>query len=236
MSLLLGKRKLFTEAEDDNTSGTENTGGAEDTSAASDATDDTASEENTNEEAPDEGEDSGDDLLDNEEDDGQEEDFSIDDNVDLDADPAEGAEDAGTDSGDSGNDTSTEDEQPEVKADSLKAKDAELFDTLSPDEQQAKIKALKDLYIELYSTCESLMDKFNSISMEYDDANSQFKRIVNTLYGLKKMISDYFLNSFDSRSYIENEIMFDRYLAVLNSIKNVSTDIKNIYKDDISAS
>lgn len=235
MSLLLGKRKLFTEAEDDNTSGTENTGGAEDTSASSDTTDNTASEENTNEETTEEGEDSGDDLLDNEEDDGQEEDFSIDDNVDLDTDPAEGTDNIESDNGDS-TDTSTEDEQPEVKADSLKAKDAELFDTLSPDEQQAKIKALKDLYIELYSTCETLMDKFNSISMEYDDANSQFKRIVNTLYGLKKMISDYFLNSFDSRSYIENEIMFDRYLAVLNSIKNVSTDIKNIYKDDISAS
>ena len=82
----------------------------------------------------------------------------------------------------------------------------------------------------------SLMDKFNSVSLEYDDANSQFKRIVNTLYGLKKMISDYLLNSFDSRSYLENDIMFNRYLAVLNSVKNVSTELKNVYKDDISDS
>ena len=232
MSFLLGRRRLFTEAEDDeNTSGTDTTGGAEDTAPA-----DNASEEQPAEDQPEEDGGGEDDILDTD-DDGQEEDFSIDDNVDLDADTDEGAggDDAG---GDTSTDTSssTEDETPEVDKDSLKAKDAELFDTLSPDEQQAKIKALKDLYIELYTTCETLMDKFNSVSLEYDDANSQFKRIVNTLYGLKKMISDYLLNSFDSRSYLENDIMFNRYLAVLNSVKNVSTELKNVYKDDISDS
>lgn len=226
MSFLLGRRRLFTEAEDDeNTSGADTTGGAEETAPA-----DNASEEQPAEEQP---EDAGqeDDILNTEEDDGQEEDFSIDDNVDLDADPEEGTEDTVADTGST--DTSTEDDAPEVDKDSLKAKDAELFDTLSPDEQHAKIKALKDLYIELYTTCENLMDKFNSVSLEYDDANSQFKRIVNTLYGLKKMVSDYLLNSFDSRSYLENDIMFNRYLAVLNSIKNVSTELKKVYKDDI---
>lgn len=226
MSFLLGRRRLFTEAEDDeNTSGTDTTGGVEETAPA-----DNASKEQPAEEQP---EDAGqeDDVLNTEEDDGQEEDFSIDDNVDLDADPEEGTDDTAADTGST--DTSTEDDVPEVDKDSLKAKDAELFDTLSPDEQHAKIKALKDLYIELYTTCENLMDKFNSVSLEYDDANSQFKRIVNTLYGLKKMISDYLLNSFDSRSYLENDIMFNRYLAVLNSIKNVSTELKKVYKDDI---
>ena len=229
MSFLLGRRRLFTEAEDDeNTSGTDTTGGAEETAPA-----DNASEEQPAEEQQPEEDTAGqeDDVLNTEEDDGQEEDFSIDDNVDVDTDPDTGTDDSTADTGST--DTSSEDDTPEVDKDSLKAKDAELFDTLSPDEQHAKIKALKDLYIELYTTCENLIDKFNSVSLEYDDANSQFKRIVNTLYGLKKMVSDYLLNSFDSRSYLENDIMFNRYLAVLNSIKNVSTELKKVYKDDI---
>lgn len=240
MGFFSNKKKYLFEAEDDNTTSEPTTssdaGNADAQSAdtSNDATDQsTDNTEDNTDQNNDNQDDANDDGFGDEDTDNQDDDFSIDSDPDPDDD---GGDDSGSDNSSSSSSSSDSDEEDTVKSDSLKAKDKELFDTLTPAEQKLKLKSLKQLFVDIYSNCDNIIEKFNSLAAEYDEANDQIDRIVGTLYGLRKMISDYLLNKFDTSSYIENDIMFNNYLAILNSIKNISEDIKNIYKDDSSDS
>ena len=171
---------------------------------------------------------------DNQDDGSGEEDFTIDD-ADMGEDEAsdeEGGEDPNSNSEDtSGEDSSTDEEQP-VDPDSLKAKDAELFDSLSPDEQKMKLKVMKKMFLDLYTNAELIINKINNISSEIEEVDSQLKRTLKILFELKKMIYDYIMNSFDNKSYIENDIMYTRYLSIFNSVKNITTEIRKACVDD----
>jgi len=189
-----------------------------------DNTEEAPTEEDTGEEEPttdDEGEESSD------------EDFSIDDNMDMDDsgdDSSEGESDPNMSSDDSGD--SSSEEETEVDPDSLKAKDAELFDSLPPEQQKQKLKVMKKMFLDLYTNAELIINKINNVSIEAEDVAAQLKRTLTILFELKKMIYDYVMVSFDNKSYIENDIMYTRYLSVFNSVKNITTDIKNLYLDD----
>lgn len=231
---IFSRRKYLFEADDDTKVQTD--APAEDNGATN--VDTGTDDANNNEEADNQNQDNTEDNTDENEpdfgeEDNQDDDFNIDSGVDDDM--------TGNDNTDTGSDTNTgggtdDTETVTVDKDSLKAKDKELFDSLSPQEQKMKTTALKELFVELYNNCDNIIDKFNSLASEYDEANEQIGRIISTIYCLKKMISDYLLNKFASSSYIENDIMFNNYLSVLNSIKNISTDLKNIYNNDNSGS
>ena len=135
-----------------------------------------------------------------------------------------------TTSTDTGND---DNEKPKVDSDSAKANDKNLYDSLSPAEQEMKNKNLKEQFIELYSTFESYIEKFNDMTIEFEDMGPQIKHTVDMMFSAKKMIADWLLHVFDSKSYIENDIMYNRYLQVLNSVKNITEDMKKAYKDEI---
>jgi len=163
-----------------------------------------------------------------------EDDFSIDTDYDAGADDNNGDDDTGT-GDDTGSSSSSPnpnpDDEPVVSADSLKAKDADLYNDLEPAEQEAKLRELKERFMTLYATCDNVIEKINTVSKEYPDINEQLKRIVNILFTNKKMISDYYLHIFDSKSYFENDNMYNYYLSVLNTVKNVTKDLKNGYND-----
>jgi hypothetical protein len=134
--------------------------------------------------------------------------------------------------GDTTPDAGADDNQEEDTDSPLKQKERELFDSLSPEEQKMKNAILKKLYVELYDDCDVIIDKFNSVSSDMDKVSIQVKRTLSILFNLKQMINDYFLNIFDSKTYIENDIMFNRYLSILNNVKNVTKGMDSIYTDD----
>ena len=221
------KRRFLFEADDDANAagGTPDAGGD---AAATDTTADTST--------PDDAGDAGNNDNTNPDDDGiqdpgnGDEDFSIDSTPD-DNFGADDNNDTSTDTGSSSSSSGNDDDEPTVSADSLKAKDGKLFEDLEPAEQELKLKELKEQYINLYQTCDGVIDKLNSLSKEYEEINDQLKRVVNILFTTKKMIADYLLHIFDSKSYIENDIQYNNYLSVLNSVKNIIKDYKNSYKD-----
>ena len=230
---IFSRRKYLFEANDDTKVQTD--APAEDNGATN--VDTGTDDANNNEEADNQNQDNTEDNTDENEpdfgeEDNQDDDFNIDSGVDDDMTGNDTDTGSSTNTGGGTDDTET----VTVDKDSLKAKDKELFDSLSPQEQKMKTTALKELFVELYNNCDNIIDKFNSLASEYDEANEQIGRIISTIYCLKKMISDYLLNKFASSSYIENDIMFNNYLSVLNSIKNISTDLKNIYNNDNSGS
>ena len=140
----------------------------------------------------------------------------------------------GTDTGEDTGDTGSSPETQEADVDNAaKRKDREIFDTLSPQEQKIKTVKLKELFMDLYNRCDQIIDKLNSIGADYEDLGFPIHKSVETLCALKEMISTYLLYLFDSKSYIENDITFNRFLTALNQIKLVTKDMRDAHKDEI---
>ena len=171
---------------------------------------------------------------------GQDDNTNADDNFDIDA----GDDNLGDDdTAGGGEDTTTTDNSGGESADGSEAgvdteakkRDREIFDTLSPEEQKLKIVKLKELYMKLYSRCSQIIEKYDSLGVHYEDLTEPIKNSVNALYSLKDTISSYLLYLFDSKSYIENDIMFNRFLVVMNQIKLITKDMRDAHKEEIDA-
>lgn len=123
-------------------------------------------------------------------------------------------------------------EEPSEDIDSpMKETERNLFDSLSPEEQELKNNMLKKLFVELYSNCDNIIEKINNIGADFDEVNLQIKKMLTILFNLKQMIDDYLMNIYKGKTYIENDIMFNRYLSILNSVKNILKDIDNYYEN-----
>lgn len=149
--------------------------------------------------------------------------FDIDTSIDDEGDDEEGGGDdtaaddgdvggGGTDGGDTSSMADAEQEANPINT--------EIFDSLTPEEQSVKIKELKRLYKDLYTSVVDLSNRVRDTKIDEDNIDMMDK-INNDLYDLKNYIKDYFTNSFETKSYIENDIKFSQFLFYLNSIKDV---------------
>ena len=241
MGVMMKRRFTLLEADDDNneTGGTQANGGDTTTDNAGDGnqTDNTATNDNNTdtknqENQDDQGEIDGDQQNDEENND--------DNNFDIDAE--ENQEEEGDDNNDNddtdGNDaTDDNDDTDDTGADTdmdsdEKQLDRDMFETLSDTEKKQKIITLKKLFLEMYNTCDSIIDRYNHIVDRFENVSQIGKRVIMTLYDMKKYISDYTINIFDTKSYIENDIMYNRCLSVLNGIKMVTKDVAKLVEED----
>jgi cobalamin biosynthesis protein CobT len=234
-------RRFLFEADDDNETSGGNTNNNNDQAAndtAADNNNDSGNEDNADD-ANDNQEDQNTDENqdDNQEDDNQNDENQDEDNNDEDEnydinDDDENQDDENQDENSDDTTDDSSDETADSKADALKAKDREVFDSLSIAEQQIKIKELKNQFADLYNNCSSIIERLNDVALELIDEYPQLKKISSVLYELKDMISFYILNIYDTKSFFENDIVFNRYLLILNGIKGVLTTIKNDKNSD----
>lgn len=155
-----------------------------------------------------------------------EDDFSVDTTIDDDtSDEDQGGDDAGGDTG-GGGDTKTSDGEP-VKANTA------IFDQLTAEEQAIKIKELKAMYRDLYNSVQDIQERLSEINNPDEASAEIISRCSMTLYSLKNYIADYMTTTFASKSYIENDIVFNRFLSILNSVTKVVEDIAKIQEKQI---
>ena len=166
---------------------------------------------------------------DNTQDAGGDDEFNIDADMDIDTgDDDMGGEDTGGGGG-GGSSVTPEEEEPVDNEDTRR--DKELYDSLSPQEQKERNIKQKKLFFDLYSNCDYVIDKLNNISdADLEEYGVQVRKTLSMLFDLKQMVSDYATKLYDSKSYIENDIMFNRYLSILNTVKNITSDIRKSYK------
>lgn len=157
----------------------------------------------------------------NEDTDGNEEDeFDIDTSIDLDNDDeGEGGDDSPSDTTTSDSSDDSDSSSMDTDEEAVKA-NTEIFDSLTPEEQLIKIKELKRLYKDLYSSILDIINRMDDMEV-YEDTLEYTTRITSDIHNLKDMIGDYFANSFDKKSYIENDIMFNHFLFQVHSISDV---------------
>lgn len=216
---------ILNEAEEDENSSSsssdENSDSGNDTESTSDDSADSSTDDDTE--------------SDNSEDDGgDDEDFSIDTDLDdvedSDGDSSDSSSDDSSTSDTSSSDSSSTDSDEEpVEA------NTDIFNSLTAEEQKIKIKELKNMFGELYLSCNDLLEKINLIDAD-DDMLDTITRLSMTLYSLKQYIGDYIKNTFVMKSYIENDVAFNRFLAILNSVSNITNEIADIRDEKIGKS
>lgn len=144
---------------------------------------------------------------------------------------------AGYDDGTGGDDQAADmgDQQavPNETDNPAKEIDRQLFDTLSPQEQKIKTLKLRELYSILYDNIDQVIKKYDTLGIKFEEYSEPIMKSLNTLYDLKDMIATYMNYLFDSKTYVENDIMFNRYLTVLNTIKNATDELCDIKSDEI---
>ena len=150
---------------------------------------------------------------------GGDDDFDIDASLDDGDDGGENSDSSPSDSDDGGSGSDSADggnnSDEEVNDDNT-----DIFSSLSAEEQQIKIKELKGLYQQMYTSCDELLDRINNLDYT-EDSLPIMTRITYALYDLKKYISEYITSVFPRKSYIENDIAFNRFLMILNSVKDI---------------
>ena len=108
----------------------------------------------------------------------------------------------------------------------------DIFVSLTAEEQQIKIKELKRLYQDLYTSCDEVLDRINNLELNEDNLQI-ITRISYSMYDLKRYISEYLISVFPRKSYIENDIAFNRFLSIVKSIATILEKYqKKTIKDD----
>ena len=96
----------------------------------------------------------------------------------------------------------------------------DIFDSLSADEQKIKIMELQRLYGEMYNSCDDISKRLNDL--DTDESNIDIiSRVSDSMNILKKYIQDYLIGSFAKKSYVENDIMYNRFLSIISSLAAV---------------
>lgn len=157
-----------------------------------------------------------------EEGDAADEDFDI--NTDIPEGDDEGGDDAGGD--DTIDDTSSPDTSSPASDDEVKPANTNIFDTLTAEEQNIKIKELKKSYQNLYATIDDILNRINNMDID-EDTLDVMSRVTVTLYNLKDEIANYFINIFNLKSYLENDIKFNEFLAILKAVTVVVDELSS---------
>lgn len=223
-------------AGDDNTDTSETPASTEDndedyTAGADSAGNDNDSEEETSTE--DTGEDdytSGADTAGDEDSDTSDEEETDDYTADASGDGSEEeSEDTDTDDGEENTDEETEDDS---SFENLKKIESELFSSLTPEQITIKNYELKQNFISLYATIGTTLVRINDISKS-DDNIETLKFITDKLLELREMIDFNITTAYDTRTFIENNIIYQQCLSTLNAISDIIASIPSpINKDE----
>lgn len=143
-------------------------------------------------------------------------------------DSAEGGDDSGSEeTPEDGGDQQEGEEQPEGQDYDINKIEDELFSSLTPEQIAIKNHELKDQFIELYSIIGSTLVRINDISKSNENINV-LKFITEKLLELREMIDFNITTAYQTRTYIENNIIYQQCIATLNAIADIIDNIPKL--------
>lgn len=97
---------------------------------------------------------------------------------------------------------------------------------IKPEQMAIKVSELKNQFKKLNSVITSALEKLDKIShTTYDSALIEF--ITRKLIELRDYSKDFLLKSFNTKTYIENQIELQRMIVTFNLVTNLVTQIKD---------
>ena len=187
---------------------------------SSNDTDSTDDEENENFMDDSEGDDSSEDDSDE-----GDENF-MDDSGDDNSSDESGGESTDTDDNNEGEESDENNEEESNDYDINKIEN-ELFSSLTPEQIAIKNYELKNQFIELYSIIGSTLVRINDISKSNENVNV-LKFITEKLLELREMIDFNITTAYQTRTYIENNIIYQQCIATLNAIAEIIDNIPKL--------
>lgn len=115
---------------------------------------------------------------------------------------------------------SEEEEQP---VNDLKAQEEELLN-MNPEHLNIKHKELKNRYLDMYDMTTEIIDRIGDAIISEDNI-AVIEYVSKSLSQLREMLTDYVDSVYQTKSYIENSINYNRFLAVLNGINKMLEEI-----------
>ena len=128
--------------------------------------------------------------------------------------------------GENSEESSEEESSDENKYDINKIEN-ELFSSLTPEQIAIKNHELKNQFIELYSIIGSTLVRINDISKTNENINV-LKFITEKLLELREMIDFNITTAYQTRTYIENNIIYQQCIATLNAIAEIIDNIPKL--------
>lgn len=106
-----------------------------------------------------------------------------------------------------------------------KEKEQELFASLKPEQLVLKQEELKKQFKNLYDSVNGSLEKLKKVShTSQDDHLLDF--LVRKLLDVRDICRDYLVKTFDTKSYVENQIQLQRLISVFSM---VTTLVSNVY-------
>ena len=125
------------------------------------------------------------------------------------------------DNGDTGNNTNDSgNNNDESEVDDIKKQEEELYSNLSPEQLDIKHKELKRNFLAMFEVINSIIDKITSANLSEENTTT-IDFVSNNLNNLRNMLIDYMNDVYKTKSYTENLIIYNRYLAALNAINKI---------------
>lgn len=117
-------------------------------------------------------------------------------------------------------------EQPpeEAPVDELKAQEEEMYSNLTPEQLDVKHKELKTRFLDMYDMTTEIVDRIGDAAVTEENIGV-IEYVSKNLNNLRTMLSDYVSSIYSTKSYIENSINYNRFLAVLNGINKMLEQI-----------
>lgn len=150
-----------------------------------------------------------------------------DENSDPDSDPEGGEEEGDETSGE--NDMPDDNGEDEESEDKIKQLQDDIFSSLTEDQIKIKVFEQKRRYDDMFSGINSILEKINNVQAP-STINKDLKSVSIKLDKFHDMITEYITKTYNTKSYIENEINFRKFLNILNGFDEI---LKDIIKNDI---
>ena len=112
-----------------------------------------------------------------------------------------------------------------IQADDARGLENEIFSNLTPTQIAVKHKELKGNFSAMHSSISELIERVNEVNAaEYQTA---ITFVSQQLSDLKEMIANYITDVYSTKSYMENAMNYNRFLATLNGIKEILDEVDN---------
>lgn len=113
----------------------------------------------------------------------------------------------------------------------ISAIEDEMFSSLTPEQIAIKNHELKQQFIQLYSMIGSTLVRINDISKSNNNVNT-LNFITTKLLELREMIDYNITTAYGTRTYIENQIIYQQCIGTLNALVEIINNIPKL--DDIN--
>lgn len=135
-----------------------------------------------------------------------------------------GGDDSSDDNGDDSSSGEDDNSNEGEEVDENKKTEEEIFSSLTNDQLDIKHKELKNQYLKLYDITTEIVDKISYIPIS-EDITFIIDYVSTTLSNLRDMIVDYINDAYKTKSYTENLINYNRFLATLSGINKILEEI-----------